>query len=76
MNVTGGPLTSLYPNKIILKSTHTVLKSSVNFSCHYIYNLAPSHMTTYILTFIFQIGFGGIHIKFCANLISKKMNFQ
>lgn len=52
MNVTGGPLTSLYPNKIILKSTHTVLEGSINFSCHYIYNLAPSHKTAYTLTHV------------------------
>lgn len=51
MNVTGGPLT-LYPNEIIFKSTHTVLEGSMDFSCHYIENLAPSHRNAYILTFI------------------------
>lgn len=54
MNASGGPLTSLYPNEIILKSTHTntVLEDSINFSCHYIYNLAPSQINTYILTHV------------------------
>lgn len=52
MNVAGGLLTSLYSNKIILKSTHTVLEDSIDFYCHNIYNLASSHMTAYILTLI------------------------
>lgn len=50
--MTGDPLTSLYPNEIILENTHTILEDSINFSCHYIYNLAPSHTTAYILTLI------------------------
>ena len=53
VNVTGGLLTSLHPKEIILKSPQTVLEGSMNFSCHYIYNLAPSHMTAYLLTFLY-----------------------
>lgn len=55
VNMTGGPLSSLYLNEIILESTHTVyiqyIKRKVLLtSRHYTYNLAPSHMTAYILT--------------------------
>lgn len=55
-------------NFFISKQNHSQeypysIKGSNNFLCHYIYNLAPSHMTAYILTFICWIGFGGIRIS-------------
>lgn len=38
--------------------THIVLEGSINFYCHYKYNLALSHMTAYI-TLTHWLGFGG-----------------
>jgi hypothetical protein len=61
VNMMGGPLTSLYQNEIILKSTHTVLEGPINVICCNIYVIwCHTTMTGYVSTFILWIGLGGI----------------
>jgi hypothetical protein len=55
----GGPLTSLYQNEIILKSTHTVLEGPINVICCNIYVIwCHTTMTGYVshlLIFLFLV---------------------